>query len=75
VAGAVGVDLSGILTWLLGLGLLNFMTAIIYILVQEDDLALVPFSFMMDLYLSILVNSAWAIAAIDEARGTRMKWH
>lgn len=75
VAGAVGVDLSGILTWLLGLGLLNFMAALIYILMQEDDLALAPFSFVMDLYLSILVNSAWVIAAIDEARGTRMKWH
>ncbi|WP_445502508.1 glycosyltransferase family 2 protein [Microvirga sp. G4-2] len=74
-AGAVGVDLSGILTWLLGVGLLNLMTAIIYILVQEDDLALLPFSLLMDLYLSIVVNSGWAIAGIDEARGTRMKWH
>jgi cellulose synthase/poly-beta-1,6-N-acetylglucosamine synthase-like glycosyltransferase len=75
VGGFLGVDLSGVLMWLLAVSLLNFMTGIIFILVQDDDLALLPYSSLMDLYLCILVNSAWAIAAFDEARGTRMKWH
>ena len=75
IGGFVGVDISGILMWLLAVTLLNFMTGIIFILAQEDDLALLPYSLLMDLYLCVLVNSAWAIAAVDEARGTRMKWH
>jgi glycosyltransferase involved in cell wall biosynthesis len=75
VGGAVGVDISGILLWLAAVTLLNVMTGIIFILAQDDDLALLPYSLLMDLYLCVLVNSAWAIAAVDEARGTRMKWH
>jgi poly-beta-1,6-N-acetyl-D-glucosamine synthase len=75
VAAAWGVELGGVVVWLMAIALLNFMTATIYILVQEDDVALTPLSLLMDLYLSIVVNSAWAIAAIDEARGARMKWY
>ena len=48
------------------------MAATVYALVQEDDLLLTPLSLFMDLYLAVVVNSGWAI---DEARGTRMKWH
>jgi cellulose synthase/poly-beta-1,6-N-acetylglucosamine synthase-like glycosyltransferase len=75
VGGFVGADVSGILTWLLAVTLLNVMTGIIFILAQEDDLAILPCALLMDLYLCILVNSAWAIAALDQARGTRMKWN
>jgi len=75
VAAAVGVELGGVVVWLVGIALLNFMSAVIYSLVQDDDVGLTPFSLLMDLYLSVVVNSGWAIAAIDEARGTRMKWH
>ena len=75
MAAAWGVDLIGVVTWLLAIALLNFMAATVYALVQEDDLALTPLSLFMDLYLTVVVNSGWAIAAIDEARGTRMKWH
>ena len=63
------------LAWLAGIALLNFMAATIYALVQDDEIVLTPLSFLMDLYLSIVVNSGWAIAGIDELRGTRMKWH
>ena len=74
-AAVVGVELGGVLAWLAGIALLNFMAATIYALVQDDEVVLTPLSFLMDLYLSIVVNSGWAIAGIDELRGTRMKWH
>jgi poly-beta-1,6-N-acetyl-D-glucosamine synthase len=74
-AAAMGVDLGGVLAWLAGIALLNFMAATIYALVQDDEVVLTPLSLLMDLYLSVVVNSGWAIAAIDEMRGTKMKWH
>jgi cellulose synthase/poly-beta-1,6-N-acetylglucosamine synthase-like glycosyltransferase len=72
---AVGIDLTDIVTWLAAVALLNLMAATVYLLVHEDDLWLSPLSLLMDLYVSVVVNSAWAIAAVDEARGARMKWH
>jgi len=74
-AAVVGVELGGVLAWLGGIALLNFMAATVYALVQDDEIVLTPLSLLMDLYLSIVVNSGWAIAGIDELRGTRMKWH
>jgi hypothetical protein len=50
------------------------MTATIYVLEQDDEIELLPFVPFLDLYQSFLVNSAWIVAAIDEVRGTRMKW-
>jgi cellulose synthase/poly-beta-1,6-N-acetylglucosamine synthase-like glycosyltransferase len=75
IAAAVGIDLTDVITWLAAVALLNFMAATVNILVQEDDLRLCPLSLLMDLYMSVVVNSAWAIAAVDEARGASMKWH
>jgi biofilm PGA synthesis N-glycosyltransferase PgaC len=74
VAAASGTDLGGVTLWLLAFAVLNFMLATVLTLVQEDDIRLTPLSVLMDIYLSVVVNSAWVIAAIDEARGTRMKW-
>jgi poly-beta-1,6-N-acetyl-D-glucosamine synthase len=74
-AAAVGVELGGVLAWLAGIALLNFMAATVYALVQDDEVVLTPLSLAMDLYLSVVVNAGWAIAGIDELRGTRMKWH
>lgn len=47
----------------------------IYVVVQRDVFRLIPLAALMDLYLAYFVNAAWAIAAVDEIRGTRMKWH
>lgn len=55
--------------------LLNVMAAAIYVVVQRDDFRLIPLAALMDLYLAYFVNAAWVIAAVDEIRGTRMKWH
>ncbi|RYE51016.1 MAG: glycosyltransferase family 2 protein [Hyphomicrobiales bacterium] len=71
---ALGESMGFVIGWIGSVALLNVMTAMIYILEQDDDVALVPLIPVLDLYQSILVNSAWVIAAIDEARGTRMRW-
>lgn len=55
--------------------LLNIMTSTVYALLQRDDLRLVPFTLLIDLYQPIFINVAWFAAAADEMRGTRMKWH
>jgi hypothetical protein len=50
------------------------MTATVYVLEQDDELSLLPLIPILDLYQSLFVNSVWVVAAIDEARGTRMRW-
>jgi cellulose synthase/poly-beta-1,6-N-acetylglucosamine synthase-like glycosyltransferase len=55
--------------------MLNLMTAVICAIVQNDDLRLAPYAVLLDVYQAIFINSAWVIAAVDEVRGTRMKWH
>jgi hypothetical protein len=50
------------------------MTALLYVLLQDDDpsiLMMVPF---LDIYQALLVNCAWVIAGIDELRRSRMNW-
>ncbi|MFC7557182.1 glycosyltransferase [Pseudoroseomonas wenyumeiae] len=71
---ALGESVGFIIGWIGSVALLNVMTAVIYILEQDDDVTLAPLVPILDLYQSILVNSAWVIAGIDEVRGTRMRW-
>ncbi|KAA2211328.1 glycosyltransferase family 2 protein [Teichococcus oryzae] len=70
----LGEAMGFVIGWIGSVALLNIMTAMIYILEQDDDVSLAPLIPILDLYQSILVNSAWVIAGIDEARGTRMRW-
>jgi poly-beta-1,6-N-acetyl-D-glucosamine synthase len=74
LSAASGASLDDVMTWIGSVSLLNVMTATIYILEQDDEIELLPFVPFLDLYQSFLVNSAWIVAAIDEVRGTRMKW-
>ncbi len=75
VAAAIsGEQMSGIFIWIGAVSLLNLMTAMTYVLMQDEDLRLLPLVFILDVYQSLLVNIAWVIAGIDEARGTQMKW-
>lgn len=39
-----------------------------------DEFSLLPYAVVMDVYQSLLVNSAWVIALFDEIRGTKMRW-
>lgn len=72
---ASGFAMDFVVAWIGSVSLLNMMTAMIYILEQDDDLSLIPIIPALDVYQSLLVNSAWVIAAADEARGTGMRWH
>jgi cellulose synthase/poly-beta-1,6-N-acetylglucosamine synthase-like glycosyltransferase len=74
LSAASGTSLDDVVIWIGSVSLLNVMTATIYILEQDDEIELLPFVPFLDLYQSFLVNSAWIVAAIDEVRGTRMKW-
>jgi poly-beta-1,6-N-acetyl-D-glucosamine synthase len=70
-----GFAMDFVIAWIGSVGLLNVMTAMIYILEQDDEISLIPLIPVLDIYQSLLVNSAWVIAAIDEMRGTGMRWH
>ncbi|MFC1459394.1 glycosyltransferase [Microvirga arabica] len=74
LSAAAGVSLDDVVIWIGSVSLLNVMTATIYVLEQDDEIELLPFVPLLDIYQSLLVNSAWIVAAIDEVRGTRMKW-
>jgi len=73
-AAAAGMNLLGIGLWITAVSVLNVMTAAIYVLLHDDDFRLLPVVPFLDLYQALLVNCAWVIAAIDEIRGSRMKW-
>lgn len=74
LSAAAGISLDSVIAWIGSVSLLNIMTAMVYILEQDDEVALVPLVPLLDIYQSFLVNCAWVIAAIDHIRGTRMKW-
>ena len=63
-----------VLIWVGVLMVLNGLSAVVYIIEQGDEpslLLLVPF---LDIYQTILLNSVWLVAAIDQMRGSRMRW-
>ncbi|QRM34283.1 hypothetical protein [Microvirga sp. VF16] len=70
-----GFAMDFVIAWIGSVGLLNVMTAMIYILEQDDEISLIPLIPALDIYQSLLINSAWVIAAVDEMRGTGMRWH
>ena len=72
---AAGFAMDFVIAWICSVSPLNIMTAMIYNLAQDDELALIPLIPILDIYQSLLVNSAWVVAAVDEARGTGMRWH
>ncbi len=74
LSAAAGASLNDAAAWIGSVSLLNIMTAMIYVLEQDDEFDLLPFVPFLDIYQSFLVNSAWIVAAIDEVRGARMKW-
>ena len=69
-----GNSLAIVLSWIGSVVVLNIMAASIYVIAHDDDFSLLIFVPFLDLYQSLLVNSAWIIAAIDQFRGARMKW-
>jgi cellulose synthase/poly-beta-1,6-N-acetylglucosamine synthase-like glycosyltransferase len=71
---AMGLNLSGIAAWIGAVSLLNVTTALLYILLQDDDISILAVVPLLDIYQALLVNSAWFIGGIDELRQSRMSW-
>ena len=71
---AMGLNLTGIAQWIGAVSLLNVMTALLYVLLQDDDPAILTVVPFLDIYQALLVNCAWVIAGIDELRRSRMSW-
>jgi len=65
---------TDLLLWVMAIWLLNLLTATYHVLAQRDDLSLISLAPLYDLYHGLLLNSAWAIAMVDEARQTKMSW-
>jgi cellulose synthase/poly-beta-1,6-N-acetylglucosamine synthase-like glycosyltransferase len=62
------------LLWVSAIWLLNLLTATYHVLSQREDLSLLLLAPLYDLYHGLLLNSAWAIAMVDEARQSKMSW-
>jgi poly-beta-1,6-N-acetyl-D-glucosamine synthase len=65
---------TDLLLWVTAIWLLNLLTATYHVLAQRDDLSLLFLAPLYDLYHGLLLNAAWAIAMLDEARQTKMSW-
>ena len=65
---------TDLLLWVMAVWLLNLLSATYHVLAQRDDLRLLLLAPLYDLYHGLLLNSAWAIAVVDEARQTKMSW-
>jgi len=74
VAAATSATLTDLLLWVSAIWLLNLLSATYHILAQRDDLSLLYVVPIYDLYHGLLLASAWAIAAFDELRQSRMHW-
>jgi len=72
---ATGRALEPFISWIAAMVVLNMMTTCFYMLAHDDEFELLPTVLVLDLYQSLLVNSAWIIAAFDELRGTQMRWN
>jgi biofilm PGA synthesis N-glycosyltransferase PgaC len=71
---AMSASPTDLLLWIGAIWLLNVLTATYHVLAQQDDISLVSLVPIYDLYQGVLLNSAWAIAMIDEARQSKMSW-
>jgi hypothetical protein len=74
VAAATGLPLELIFSWILAVILQNVMISTVYIISHDDEFMLLPYAMLLDIYQSLMVNSAWIIALLDELRGARMRW-
>jgi poly-beta-1,6-N-acetyl-D-glucosamine synthase len=71
---ATGANISVLFLWVMAAWLLNLMAGAYHILTQGDDLSLLSLVPMYDLYHAMVLNSAWAIASVDELRQSKMAW-
>jgi len=74
VAIADGTTTYELLLFASAMLMLNLMAGTYYVLSQGDQLRILSVLPLYDVYNGILLNIAWVIAAVDEARGARMRW-
>src|SRR5215204_1914797 len=74
VAIADGTTTYELLLFASAMLMLNLMVGTYYVLSQGDQLRILSVLPLYDVYNGILLNIAWVIAAVDEARGARMRW-
>jgi poly-beta-1,6-N-acetyl-D-glucosamine synthase len=74
VSAASSTSMSILLLWVGAAWLLNLMAGTYHILTQGDDLSLLSLVPIYDLYHVLVLNSAWALAAVDELRRSKMDW-
>jgi len=63
-----------LLAWYLAFLLVQMSAGALFLSINRDSFRLLPFCLLLDLYIGLLVNSAWAISVIDECRGRKMRW-
>jgi len=71
---ASGGSLLSILMGACPVLLLSLNAAAFCIALHRDQISLLPALLVYDFYHGFMLNSAWAIAVIDEFRGARMRW-
>jgi cellulose synthase/poly-beta-1,6-N-acetylglucosamine synthase-like glycosyltransferase len=74
ISAITSVPVTELILWVSAVWLLNLMTGTYHILAQGDDPSLLHLVPIYDLYHGLLVNSAWAIALLDEIRHSKMHW-
>jgi hypothetical protein len=69
-----GVSMWLPLLFLVIFQLITFTASVMYIRMHKEEMKLLRFVPIYDIYQGFLVNCGWAIAIIDEIRGTGMRW-
>jgi poly-beta-1,6-N-acetyl-D-glucosamine synthase len=69
-----GGSLSSLASWAMAACLLNVMSGSLYAVAHRDQIYLSLLSPFFDFYQGILLNCAWFIAMVDQARGAGMRW-
>ncbi len=69
-----GGNLSSLASWASAACLVNVMSGSLYAVAHRDRVSLALLSPFFDFYQGILLNCAWFIATLDQARGARMRW-
>jgi poly-beta-1,6-N-acetyl-D-glucosamine synthase len=69
-----GGSLAKLAPWAAAAIMLNVMSGSLYAVAHRDRVALSLLSPLFDFYQGMLLNCAWCIAIVDQARGAAMRW-
>jgi poly-beta-1,6-N-acetyl-D-glucosamine synthase len=69
-----GGNLLSLASWTSAVCVANVMSGSLYAVAHRDRVSLALLSPFFDFYQGILLNCAWLIATLDQARGARMRW-